>query len=178
MPPKTGKVYNLSLRHSAHYLLPLLHFCSRKKELGTKSQSRGGKNVEGDVDNGRAEANKQAAAKAARQEALQGGVLPAKGSSNAKVNRMLVMYSLAIQHKVQRNWLRPPGVSQEVKCQVTVQQSPAGDVLSVRLNRSCGSQALDLSVKNAVKRASPLPKPPDPSVFQRTIVFNFDSSGS
>ena len=92
------------------------------------------------------------------------------------MNKLLAQYTAAIQQKVQQNWLRPPGVTGEVKCQVTVEQSHAGDVLSVKLDNSCGSPVLNRSVENAVKRASPLPAPPDPSVFQRLMVFNFDSS--
>ena len=67
------------------------------------------------------------------------------------------------------------GGGDEVKFQVALEQSQAGDGRSVELDNSC-SPVLGRSVKKAVKWASPFPGPPDASVFQRTIVFSLDSS--
>ena len=98
------------------------------------------------------------------------------GQSSQSQQAALAQYARALQDRVQQNWLRPPGVIHRVKCEVRVQQSPDGDVLSVKLDNSCGSPVLNRSVMNAVKRASPLPLPSDCSVFQRTVIFDFDSA--
>jgi len=86
---------------------------------------------------------------------------------------LLARYKADIQNKVERNWLRPPGTAGTFSCKVLVSQLPGGDVAGVRLLESCGSPALDHSVENAVRKASPMPKPPDPALFDREIEFTF-----
>lgn len=75
--------------------------------------------------------------------------------------------------KVQRAWIRPAGSGSHFDCRVLVNQLPTGEVVSVRVTRSCGTSALDRSVERAVLKASPLPRPSDPELFQREIVFEF-----
>jgi colicin import membrane protein len=69
--------------------------------------------------------------------------------------------------------LRPLDSPQDFSCRVKVVQSPKGDVLDVQMIDSCGSALLDRSVENAVRKSSPLPPPPDPSVFDREINIKF-----
>jgi len=88
--------------------------------------------------------------------------------------RKSTTYIAAIRNRVQRNWRRPPGVNKGAACKVFVTQAPGGFVLSVRVS-SCsgGSAAFSKSVEKAVHKADPLPKAPDPSLFDRQIVFDF-----
>ncbi|MGE0080137.1 MAG: cell envelope integrity protein TolA [Thiohalomonadaceae bacterium] len=88
-------------------------------------------------------------------------------------SRLKADYVDLIANKVSRNWLRPAGTSGSVDCQVFVRQLPGGEVVDVRLLQSCGSPALDRSVEAAVRKASPLPAPPTPEVFDREIKFRF-----
>jgi colicin import membrane protein len=46
-------------------------------------------------------------------------------------------------------------------------------VLNLRLKRSSGVAALDEAIERAIRRSSPLPLPPNPSLFQRTLEFKF-----
>jgi colicin import membrane protein len=85
-------------------------------------------------------------------------------------------YKDLIAQKVERNWLRPAGTARGLTCRVLVHQLPTGDVVSVEVVRSSGNGVFDRSVENAVRKASPLPPPPDKSVFDREIVFNFEPS--
>ncbi len=54
-----------------------------------------------------------------------------------------------------------------------MRQTPGGEVLTVEVLRCTGSAALRRSVEAAVYRASPLPPPPDPELFEREIEFTF-----
>ena len=83
------------------------------------------------------------------------------------------LYIQAIRHKVERHWIRPAAVEIGYTCSVFVQQIPGGEVISVAVEQCNGDASFERSVENAVYKASPLPEPPDPSLFQRRIRFNF-----
>ena len=92
---------------------------------------------------------------------------------NRQLASMLLTYQDLVAGKVRRNWTRPVGSKSDFSCKVLVQQLPDGDVVGVQLLESCGNPALDRSVESAVRKASPLPKPPDPELFDREIEFTF-----
>jgi colicin import membrane protein len=46
-------------------------------------------------------------------------------------------------------------------------------VTSARVTRCNGDAAVRQSIENAVYRASPLPDPPDPALFQRNFPIEF-----
>lgn len=79
-----------------------------------------------------------------------------------------------IKARIERAWIRPPSARAGVSCDVSVTQVPGGEVVSVRVD-SCtgGDDALRASVEAAVYRASPLPPPPDPSLFERNLQLVF-----
>jgi len=74
---------------------------------------------------------------------------------------------------VQRNWLRPSG-SVGSYCRVLIHQIPGGEVVNVRLTECDGDAAFQRSVESAVRKASPLPAPPEPELFEREIEFIFE----
>lgn len=78
-----------------------------------------------------------------------------------------------LRRAVERRWTRPSTVTQDFKCKVHVVMLPDGSVSVANVVESCGNAALDKSVEDAVYRASPLPKPADPSVFDRDLIINF-----
>jgi len=92
---------------------------------------------------------------------------------NSQLLELQAQYEADIRNKVERNWLRPTGTDGTFSCKVLVRQLPGGDVVGVQLLESCGSPALDRSVENAVRKASPMPNPPDPELFDREIEFTF-----
>jgi colicin import membrane protein len=81
----------------------------------------------------------------------------------------------AIVARIQRAWIKPPSAQPGISCTVSVQQVPGGEVTSVRVD-SCsgGDAALRESVEAAVYRASPLPPPPDPRLFERNLILIFE----
>jgi colicin import membrane protein len=79
-----------------------------------------------------------------------------------------------IAARIARAWIRPPSARPGVTCMVQVKQVQGGDVTSVRvISCNVDDQALRDSVEAAVYRASPLPPPPDPALFQSTLDITF-----
>ena len=82
---------------------------------------------------------------------------------------------LRIHDAVKRHWRRPPSVRKGDTCVVLVRQIPGGEVVSVNVTKCTGNAvAFQRSVRTAVLKASPLPPPPDPAVFDRDIRFTFN----
>ncbi|HEX9802599.1 MAG TPA: cell envelope integrity protein TolA [Gammaproteobacteria bacterium] len=82
-------------------------------------------------------------------------------------------YVADIRNKVERSWRRETG-SRGSHCRVLIHQIPSGEVIDVRLNECDGDVAFQRSVEAAVRKASPLPLPSDPEVFEREIEFVFE----
>jgi colicin import membrane protein len=56
---------------------------------------------------------------------------------------------------------------------VYVTQVPGGTVTNVKIGACNGDAAVQQSITLAVYRASPLPAPPDPSLFERNLQLEF-----
>ncbi len=87
--------------------------------------------------------------------------------------RALGNWVRAIELQVQRNWIRPPDVATGINCRVRVTQLPSGQVVKVEMLSCNGGSVVVQSIITAVNRASPLPQPSDPTIFQRRITFVF-----
>ncbi len=89
-------------------------------------------------------------------------------------------YVEVIRQQVERNWNRPPKWTTGIRCTVRVNLIPGGDVVDVRIVRSCGDPLFDTSVEHAVRKASPLRVPPaDTGLFDRfrELEFVFNPQG-
>lgn len=89
------------------------------------------------------------------------------------LDSLRAQYVRQIRQKVERNWLRPAGMASAGECEVLVTQNRLGDVLDVRLTSCQNDAAYRRSIERAVRKAAPLPSPPDPAVFEKTIHFVF-----
>ena len=78
-----------------------------------------------------------------------------------------------IANRIQRAWLRPPSAKPGIDCVVHVTQVPGGAVTSVKVGECNGDAAVRESIESAVMRASPLPPPPDPALFERELEIRF-----
>jgi colicin import membrane protein len=96
----------------------------------------------------------------------------ARQQRSQRLNRMQLQYISDIANKVTRNWLRPPGGTGTL-CSVLINQIPGGEITGVRVTDCDGDIAFQRSVEAAVRKASPLPLPADPELFQREIEFVF-----
>jgi len=85
---------------------------------------------------------------------------------------LLARYKAEITGRVQRAWIRPPAKA-GLRCIVHVTQVPGGTVTGVRVGECNADAAVRQSIEAAVYRASPLPPPPDPSLFDRNLTLEF-----
>lgn len=86
---------------------------------------------------------------------------------------LLEQYIAQIQARVQRAWIRPPTARPGINCVVHVTQVPGGEVVGVRVGECNGDEYVRQSIEAAVLKASPLPKPPDPALFERNLRLEF-----
>lgn len=82
-------------------------------------------------------------------------------------------YILAIQTKIQQNWIRPASAMPGLECVVNVRQVPGGEVISATIERCNGDAAVQRSIEAAVYKASPLPEPDNPALFDRNLRIIF-----
>lgn len=85
----------------------------------------------------------------------------------------MASWQAQIQARIQRAWLRPASARPGIACVVYVTQIPGGEVTNVRVGTCNGDQAVRESIESAVYRASPLPPPPDPALFERNLEILF-----
>ncbi len=85
----------------------------------------------------------------------------------------LQAYVFAINQKITRNWVKPASAGPGLECTVLVRQLPGGEVVSVNVRSCNGDAAVVRSVEAAVRKASPLPEPSDPSIFERNLTIIF-----
>jgi colicin import membrane protein len=78
-------------------------------------------------------------------------------------------YIRQISNKIRRYIVEPPNLEGNPQVEFDVRLLPGGEVLeaSLRVKRSSGNPAYDQAVERAILKASPLPLPPDPSMFNQ-----------
>lgn len=76
-------------------------------------------------------------------------------------------YVQMIQGHVKRHIVEPPNLQGNPQVEFEVTLIPGGEVLNVKLKRGSGVAAYDTAVERAILKASPLPLPPDPTLFQQ-----------
>ncbi len=91
----------------------------------------------------------------------------------ARSSGALASWQSQITARIQRAWLKPPSARPGIECVLNVTQVPGGEVTNVRIGACNGDQAVRESIEAAVYRASPLPPPPDPTLFERSLVITF-----
>jgi len=90
---------------------------------------------------------------------------------------MFGRYLGQIDARVQRAWIRPRTSipSSLFECRVRITQDHSGQVLEIELVRCNGDISWQTSLVHAIQGASPLPVPPDPSVFSAKLTLEFRS---
>ena len=76
-----------------------------------------------------------------------------------------------IRIKILRNIISD--VTENAEAVFEVVQLPTGEVLTVTKRKSSGIPAYDDAVERAINKSSPLPKPDQADVFQRTLTLRF-----
>jgi colicin import membrane protein len=136
----------------------------------------------------RAEEAKHAADAKQDEDAKHAAELKAKAEREAELRRQLAdeehvsaveagparaQYIARLSSRIQNAWIKPPSARAGLDCIVNITQIPGGEVTGAKVSQCNGDAAARQSIENAVYRASPLPPPPDPALFQRNLVIHF-----
>ena len=124
------------------------------------------------------EERRRVAAEAARRQAeseaeLARAMAAEEEARRAEEARLLDEYIRLIENRIQQNWIPPASAQVGLECTVYVTQIPGGDVVDVRVGQCNGDEAVVRSIEVAVRSASPLPRPPIPSLFDRNLEVIF-----
>lgn len=79
----------------------------------------------------------------------------------------------ALQQAIARNFIPPASAPGDLECVVDVRQLPGGTVASVSIGRCNGDEAVQRAIEAAVFKASPLPAPDNPRIFERDLRITF-----
>jgi colicin import membrane protein len=112
-------------------------------------------------------------AKADREAELKRSLDQEMRADAARSSGALASWVSQITARIQRAWLKPPSAKTGIECVLYVTQVPGGEVTNVRIGACNGDQAVRESIEAAVYRASPLPPPSDPTLFERDLVITF-----
>ncbi|MEM7431867.1 MAG: TonB C-terminal domain-containing protein [Pseudomonadota bacterium] len=82
-------------------------------------------------------------------------------------------YEYRIRQHISRYWVQPAQLPAGIECVLNIRQLPGGEVVSVSMGRCNGDDVLKRSLLAAVDRASPLPMPVNPDVFDRQVILTF-----
>lgn len=113
----------------------------------------------------------EAAALAESQADLQRGIDEEQRAMAAR--GALATWKQQIEARLRQNWIKPPTAREGIDCVLTVTQVPGGQVVNATIGTCNGDTAVRQSIIDAAYRASPLPPPPDPSLFQRVLIIHF-----
>lgn len=78
-----------------------------------------------------------------------------------------------ITRRVRSNIVLPPNIQGNPPTLVKVTLLPTGEIINVQIYRSSGNSTLDDAVERGFLKSSPLPKPDDPTVFDRNLEITF-----
>ena len=127
-----------------------------------------------------AEEKKLAAERAAQEKAARAAALAElqrslkqEEQSDAQARAGLASWTQEIEGRIEDAWIRPSTAKPGIDCVLDVTQVQGGTVTNVSIGRCNGDGAVRESIEAAVYRASPLPPPPDPSLFQRQLIIEF-----
>lgn len=79
----------------------------------------------------------------------------------------------ALQGQISRNFVPPASTPSDLECIVDVRQLPGGVVTNVEVGRCNGDEAVRRAIEAAVYKASPLPPPDNPAIFNRDLRITF-----
>ena len=86
--------------------------------------------------------------------------------------RLIDEYKRRIADKIKRYIVQPPNLEGNPEVEFAVTVLPGGEVLDVRTRRASTLAAWDSAVERAIRRAQPLPLPPDPLLMREFRELN------
>lgn len=123
----------------------------------------------------REEARRQQEARerAIMEEELQRALAAEREVMEARRSGEFDRYIRRIQVAIEQAWIPPASAGPGLECIVYVTQIPSGDVTNARIGDCNGDAAVRRSIEAAVLRASPLPTPAIPALFDRNLEVTF-----
>jgi colicin import membrane protein len=112
-------------------------------------------------------------AKSEREAELRRQLAEEEHVSAVEASPARAQYIARLAARIQNAWIKPPSARAGLDCIVNITQIPGGEVTSAHVSQCNGDAAARQSIENAVYRASPLPAPPDPALFERNLVIHF-----
>jgi len=109
----------------------------------------------------------QAASSAALAKQLAAEHTKLAAAQARRDQSLIDKYKALIEQDISQNWLVPSNISKTLSCLLLINVGPGGVVLNVRTLRSSGDAVLDRSARTAVFKASPLPVPKNPALFDK-----------
>jgi len=119
------------------------------------------------------ERKRQEAEEAERRRRLDQELAEEEQRNAAMASGELAAYVFAIQQRIERNWIKPASAGLGLECVLSVRQVPGGQVTGVTIERCNGDDAVRRSIEAAVYKASPLPEPDNPMLFERNLRIIF-----
>jgi hypothetical protein len=100
-------------------------------------------------------------------------------SQGAEHARLYGRYLGQMQARIERAWMRPRSEigAPQFSCRTRIQQDRRGAVVEVTLDHCNGTERWQQSLVSAIRTASPLPAPPDASVYADILWLSFSSEG-
>jgi hypothetical protein len=112
------------------------------------------------------EAKKEAAKKAAEAKAAERANQQARAQTAEQ-------YQATVVARIERAWIRPSNAHSGISCELHITQGPGGVVMAVQVGTCNGDKSVRDSISNAVYRASPLPPPTSPALFDHNLIVTF-----
>ncbi len=109
-----------------------------------------------------------------RVAALRASVAAEERATALRGSAQAASWYDALRAHIERQWRRPVTATAGIRCVVLVDQVPGGEVINARISECNGDDAVRQSIESAVFRASPLPPPPDPALFERRLELVFE----
>lgn len=110
---------------------------------------------------------KEEAEKKRRQDELADALLAEEEAERKQKDQQLISTLKAeITQSIENNF-NLVGLPDGLECKLLIRLIPGGEVVNVSITKSSGNNVFDNRAVNATQKASPLPVPDDPGVFER-----------
>jgi colicin import membrane protein len=121
----------------------------------------------------KADADKKAQERTQREADLRSQLAAEEHLNAVQSSPAKAEYLSLITARINHAWIRPPSARSGVKCTVHITQVPGGVITHVSVTGCNGDESVRQSVETAAYRASPLPAPSDPALFDPNIDVTF-----
>ena len=92
-------------------------------------------------------------------------------AQQAEEEQLVASYSYYVADRIANNWSRPLSSRRDMKCELLIQLTPNGQLVSVAISKSSGNEAFDRSAEQAVRKVDRFERlrELDPGVFERNF---------